>query len=85
MDYLLHFLKRLEREMPGEQFYMNSAGRIVLARTGRVLELIWTPEEVDPEHPFEPIGSPEQIEDILVETYKRAVMLHHDTVLLEKK
>lgn len=76
MDYMLHFLRRLEREMPGEQFYMNSAGKIVLARTGRVLEMHWTSEDVDPEDPFEPMGSHEQIEECLVETFKRAVQLH---------
>jgi hypothetical protein len=76
MDYMIHFLKRLEREMPGEQFYMNSSGKIVLARSGRVLQMEWTPEEIDPEHPLEPIGTAEQIEDLLVETFRRAVALH---------
>ena len=73
MDYIVRFLKLLEAAMPGETFLFNSAGKVVLGRTGKVIVMEWAAEDVDEDSPLDPLGSAEEFEQVLVATYKRAV------------
>lgn len=75
MDYLLHFLRRLESEIPGEKFYINSSAQIVLARTGKSLAMEWSADDVDQSNPLEPLNTAD-FENILIETIKEAVRRH---------
>lgn len=72
MDYIVHFLKRLETDIPGETFFLNSSGKIVLGRTMQEVKAEWLSEDIDQDNPLEPL-SVGDFETVLVETYRRAI------------
>ena len=72
MDYIVHLLKRLETDIPGETFFLNSSGKVVLGRTMQEIRAEWLESEVDETAPLEPVSAGD-FETMLVETYRRAI------------